>query len=163
VGSFSKVLFPSLRLGYVVAPDAWIERLVALRYQADLYPPSISQAILATFIAEGHFSRHLRRMRERYGARRAALQESVERYLGGALRLPAIEAGLSTPAYLSRGIPARMAVEQGRRQGLELWSLDRYALKRRDLNGLLLGYAAFTERQIREAVVALAKALQKAP
>ena len=156
VGTFSKVLFPSLRLGYMVVPDAWIDRVLALRYQLDLYPPAISQAVVTEFLAEGHFARHVRRMRERYGARRAALYHEIGRYLGGAVRMPEIQAGLSTPAYLARGLSSREIVERSRRHDLDLWSLDRYALQRRDLRGLLLGFAAFTERQLRDAVVALA-------
>jgi GntR family transcriptional regulator/MocR family aminotransferase len=130
-----------------------------LRYQLDLYPPAISQAVLTEFLTDGHFARHLRRMRERYGAQRAVLHDALGRYLGGAVRLPEIQAGLSTPAYLSRGISPREVVELGRRRDLDLWSLDRYAIQRRDLRGLLLGFAAFTERRIREAVVALASVI----
>lgn len=159
LGTFSKVLFPSLRLGYMVVPDAWIDRVLALRYQLDLYPPTISQLVLAEFIEHGHFARHLRRMRELYGARRAMLQREIERSLGGAVRLPDIQAGLSTPAYLPRGMTSRGVVERGARHDLDLWSLDRYALERRDLRGLMLGFGAFTERQIREGVQALARAI----
>jgi GntR family transcriptional regulator / MocR family aminotransferase len=162
LGTFSKVLFPSLRLGYMVVPDTWIDRVLTLRYQLDLYPPAISQAVVTEFLAEGHFARHLRRMRERYGARRAALHHEVERYLGGALRLPEIPAGLSTPAYLGRSISSRELVERGKRHDLDLWSLDRFAIERRDLRGLLLGFAAFTERQLREGVVALASVIDAA-
>jgi GntR family transcriptional regulator/MocR family aminotransferase len=161
IGTFSKVLFPSLRLGYLVVPDAWIDRVLALRYQLDLYPPAISQAILTDFLVDGHFARHLRRMRERYGARRAALEADVERYLAGVLRLPEIRAGLSTPAYLCRGVAASEIIERGATRDLDLWSLDRYALRRRDLRGLLLGFAAFTEREIRDAVVALARVIEE--
>ncbi len=161
LGTFSKLLFPSLRLGYMVVPDAWIDRVLALRYQVDLYPPAISQAVVTEFLVEGHFARHLRRMRERYGARRAALHAEVARYLGGALRLPEIPAGLSTPAYLARGIASREVIERGQRHDLDLWALDRYALQRRDLRGLLLGFAAFTERQIRDAVVGLARVIEE--
>jgi len=162
LGTFSKVLFPSLRLGYMVVPDVWLDRVLALRYQHDLYPPGISQAVLTEFLVGGHFARHLRRMRECYASRRATLHDEIERRLAGALRLPAIEAGLSTPAYLSRGISARRVVERGQVHDLDLWSLDRFAIQRRDLRGLLLGFAAFTERQIREAVVALARVIDEA-
>lgn len=160
LGTFNKALFPSLRLGYMVVPDAWIDRVLALRYQMDLYPLALSETVLAAFIEGGHFARHLRRMRELYGSRREALQREIERTLGGALRLPAIEAGLSTPAYLPRTTPVRAVVERSTRAGLDLWRLDHCALRRRDLHGFVLGFAAFTERQIRDAVAALARAIE---
>jgi GntR family transcriptional regulator/MocR family aminotransferase len=156
LGTFSKVLFPGLRLGYLVVPDAWLDRVLALRYQTDLYPPAIAQAVLAAFLEGGYFARHLRQMRERYGARCAALQHAVERHLAGALSLPEIHAGLSTPAYLARGLSSHDIVERGARRGLDLWALDRYAIRRRDLRGLILGFAAFPERAIDDAVIALA-------
>jgi GntR family transcriptional regulator / MocR family aminotransferase len=159
IGTFSKVLFPSLRLGYLVVPDAWIDRVVTMRYQLDMYPPAITQAIVADFLDEGHFARHLRRMRECYGARRAALAADIARYLGGAVRLPEIEAGLCTPAFLARGTAVGDLIERGRRHELDLWSLERYVLRRRDLCGLVLGFAAFTERQIRDAVITLARVM----
>jgi GntR family transcriptional regulator/MocR family aminotransferase len=162
LGTFNKALFPSLRLGYIVVPDPWLDRVLTLRYETDLYPAALSEGVLAAFIEGGHFARHLRRMRELYGARREALQREVDRVLGGTLRLPAIEAGLSTPAYLPRGTPVRAIVEHGAQAGLELWSLDHFALRRRDLHGFVLGFAAFTERQLRDAVVALARAIEAA-
>ncbi len=159
IGSFNKVLFPALRLGYIVVPDAWIDRLLALRYQTDRYSPSLAQATLARFIDEGHFSRHLRRMRELYGQRRLALADHVDRYLRGVLELPEIMAGLSTPAYLLNGMSSHQASTLASRAHIEAWALDRFALKRRDLRGLLLGFAAFTERELRAGVQALAAAL----
>jgi GntR family transcriptional regulator / MocR family aminotransferase len=161
LGTFNKVLFPSLRLGYMVVPDAWVDRILALRYQTDLYPPAISQAVLAGFIEGGHFARHMRRMRELYSARLAALRAAIGRHLGGLVRLPPIQAGLSTPAYLPRDIPSRLLVARARQRDLDLWPLDRYALGRRDLRGLLLGFAAFHERQIDDAVVVLARAIEE--
>jgi GntR family transcriptional regulator/MocR family aminotransferase len=162
LGTFNKVLFPSLRLGYMVVPDRWRDQVLALRYQTDHYPPALSQAILAGFIEGGHFERHLRRMRERYGARLAALNHELERYLAGVVRLPEVQAGLSTPAFLPRGVSAPLVVAHGARHALDLWSLDRFALQRRDLRGLCLGFAAFSERQLHDGVVALARAIDEA-
>lgn len=158
-GTFNKVLFPSLRCGYLVVPDRFVDRLTALRYQTDLYPPALLQATLTAFIEGGHFARHLRRMRELYGARREALESSIASHLGGLLHVPEIRAGLSTPAYLLDRRRSRDAEEAATRRGLEVWALDRHALRRRDLRGLVLGFAAFTERQLRDAVVTLARAL----
>ena len=162
LGTFNKILIPSLRLGYMVVPDAWIDRVLALRYQTDLYPPAIAQAVLTGFIDGGHFERHLRRMRALYGARLDFLHHEIERHLRGALELPNIPAGMSTPAFLARGIAAPRVVAQGAQHDLDLWSLDRFALQRRDLRGLLLGFAAFGERQLRDGVVALTRAIEEA-
>lgn len=162
LGTFNKVLFPSLRLGYMVVPDAWIDRVVALRYQTDLYPPAIAQAVLTGFLEGGHFERHLRRMRGLYGARLELLRHEIDGHLRGALEMPNIPAGMSTPAFLARGISTPRVVAQGARHDLDLWSLDRFALQRRDLRGLLLGFAAFGERQLREGVEALARAIDEA-
>lgn len=159
LGTFNKVLFPALRLGYMVVPDAWMDRVLKLRFQTDRYPPAMSQMILAGFIEEGHFARHLRRMRELYARRLHALQTDAKRYLAGVVELPEIQAGLNTPAFLLNGMTSRQASDLAAQANLETWPLDQFALKRRDIRGLLLGFAAFTEREIRTGVLGLAKAL----
>ena len=78
----------------------------------------------------------------------------------GVVRLPQIQAGLNTPAYLLNGMSSREAADRAAEQNLEAWPLDRLSLRRRDLRGVLLGFAAFTEREIRTGVLGLAKALE---
>jgi GntR family transcriptional regulator/MocR family aminotransferase len=159
LGTFNKILFPSLRLGYMVVPDRWVEPILKLRYRTDRYPPSLPQQILADFIDGGHFTRHLRRMRQIYGERRDALAGFVERYLAGALRIPTIYAGLHTPAYLVNRMSSKRASGLARGEGVEAWPIDRYTIERRDLRALVLGFAAFEREEIRAGVLALAKAL----
>jgi GntR family transcriptional regulator / MocR family aminotransferase len=159
VGTFSKCLFPSLRLGYIVAPQAWCDALLKLRRQVERYPPGLPQLVLAEFITAGHFARHLRKMRELYAQRHALLRGEVEARMGGLLQIPGIEAGLNTPAYLLNSMTSEHAAQRARQRNLEVWPLDRYALARHDLRGLLLGFAALTERQIRAGVTELARAL----
>jgi GntR family transcriptional regulator/MocR family aminotransferase len=159
LGTFNKVLFPALRLAYMVVPDEWLDKVLALRHQTDRYPPAMQQAILAAFMGEGHFSRHLRRMRELYAGRLHALRTDVERYLEGAVRLPEIEAGLNTPAYLLNGMTGRQAAERAKKESIEAWPLEQFSLERRDIHGLLLGFAGFTPREIRAGVLGLARAL----
>ncbi len=158
-GTFNKVLFPALRLAYVVLPPDLVEPFLALRFAADRYPPGISQAVLSDFIVEGHFGRHLRRMREMYAERLGLLQEYARRYLAGVVELPPIQAGLNTPAYLVNGMRSLEAQRRAADQGIETVALDTFALKRRDLRGLVLGFAAFDAREIKRGVLALAEAL----
>ena len=160
-GSFNKVLFPSLRLGYLVLPHSLMDRFLEFRYQADAYPPAHLEAVLCDFIVEGHFGRHLRRMRELYGARMAALRDSVTRHLQGAVELPDIQAGLNSPAYLVNGMKSGTAVARAAACGVDMLSLDRYVLRRRDIQGVLVGFAAFTDAEIRKAVIALAQAFEQ--
>jgi GntR family transcriptional regulator/MocR family aminotransferase len=158
-GTFNKVLFPALRLAYVVLPHDLVDPFRALRSSADRYPPGISQAVLCDFIVEGHFGRHLRRMREIYAERLGLLQENARRYLAGTVELPPIQAGLNIPAYLLNGMNALEAHARAADRGIETATLDQFALKRRDLRGLLLGFAAFDAREIKRGVLALAEAL----
>ena len=81
IGTFNKVLFPSLRLGFVVVPDALVDRLAALKSITTRHAPVLEQLVLLDFMAGGHFGRHLRRMRETYAARLQALRDAVDRYL----------------------------------------------------------------------------------
>lgn len=160
LGTFSKCLFPSLRLGYIVVPGAWRDAVLRLRRQVERYPPGLPQLVLASFIEEGHFARHLRRMRKLYAGRLGFLRSEAEARLGGLLKIPDIEAGLNTPAYLLNAMTSKAAAERARARNLEVWPLDRYALARTDIRGLLLGFAALTERQIRAGVTELARALE---
>ena len=163
LGTFNKSLFPGLRLGYVVTPHAFLDALLNLRRLVERYPPALSQVVLAAFISEGHFAKHLRLMRELYGARLAALRHDVERYMGGLLALPEIHAGLNTPGFLLNGMSSREAAERAAGRNLEVWPLDLFSIARKDLRGLVLGFAPFNEREIRAGVIELARALTGVP
>jgi GntR family transcriptional regulator/MocR family aminotransferase len=159
IGSFNKVMFPSLRLGYMVLPASLVDPFLAARFQIDRYPPGLSQSILCDFIDDGHFGRHLRRTRELYSAQLTAMHENARRYLDGLLEIPSIQAGLITPALLRNGMTSQQAEQTAAKHGIESMALDRFVLSRTDIHGLLLGFAAFNEGEIREGVIALATAL----
>jgi len=161
LGSFNKVLFPSLRLGYLVLPPALLDPLLALRLGVDLHPPSLDQAILCDFMTEGHLGRHIRRMRDLYANRLAALQHEAMRYLAGLLDVSPIQAGLNTAGFLRNGMESRQAEAVAANHGVEAPGLDRFTLGRRQVQGLLLGFAAFDEREIRRGIVTLAGALEQ--
>lgn len=159
VGSFNKLLFSGLRIGYIVAPPLLVGPLAALRYAIDLNSIGVEQAVLAQFIESGALGRHLRRMREVYGNRFAALHESCEKYLKGGLELSRSPAGLFAPAWLRNGMSSQQGEQAALAHGVEALGVHRFALRSKDRKGLLLGFGAFDEKRIRAGVVALAKAL----
>ena len=158
-GSFSKVLFPSLRLGYLVLPPGLVDRVAALRSATVRHPPVLDQAVLAAFIVEGHLGRHVRRMREVYAERRAALYEAAERLLGSALALSPVEAGLQTTGLLGPGLRADAVVRAAAVQDVEVTALGREWRGRFRRQGLQLGFAAVPPDEIRRGIEVLASVL----
>ena len=161
-GSFGKVLFPALRLGYLVLPGALVERVTALRSATVRHPPVLDQAVLAAFIEQGHLSRHVRRMREVYAERRAALYEAAERMLGERLVLSPVEAGLQTTGLLGAGLRAAPVVRAAAEQDVEVTALGREWQGRFRREGLQLGFAAVPPEEIRRGVEVLAGVLDRA-
>ena len=167
VGSFSKVLFPSLRLGYLVVPADLAERFERARAALDEHPSMIAQPALADFLNEGHFAAHLRRMRLLYERRQAALIEAAGQELSGLLTLRPDEAGLHLVAEPEDGLARRLSdremEERAARRGIVCRALSRYYQDPRpDKNrrrGILLGYAAVPESAMRPACRDLAGAL----
>lgn len=161
IGSFSKTLFPSLRIGYVVLPEPLIDCFVGFRYRADLRNSSFDQAVLCDFIVEGHLARHLRRMRNLYAERLATLMDGARQHLDGLLEISNVRAGLYTIGYLRNGMTSRQAETLAAAQGVEVLGVDRCTLKRPDPNALALGFGGFDEPAIRQGLIRLAKALSQ--
>lgn len=161
VGSFSKLLFSSLRLGYVVLPPSLVDYFLAFRLQTDFRSINLDQAVLCDFIEGGHLGRHLRRMREMYAGRLATLLDGGRRHLKGLLEISNVQAGLYTAGFLKNGMTSREAETAAGKHCVEVIALDRYTLKRPDPKGVLLGFAAFDEATIREGLVRLAAALSR--
>jgi GntR family transcriptional regulator/MocR family aminotransferase len=161
IGSFSKLLFPALRLGYVVLPASLADYFVAFRRRTDFRSLRLDQVVLSDFIVGGHLGRHLRRMRDLYASRLATLIDSGRRYLGGVLTIPNVRAGLYTAGFLENGMTSRQAESAAAAQGIEAMALDRFTAKRADPRGILLGFGAFDESTIRNGVARLARALDR--
>ena len=160
IGSFSKLLFPSLRIGYVVLPAPLVDHFRAFRYRTDFRNLSLEQAVLCDFIAEGYLGRHLRRMRNLYSSRLAALLDGGHRYLRGLLEISDVRAGLYSVGFLENGMDSWQAEKAAAARGVEVVALDRYTLKRPDPRGVLLGFAAFDEAAIRKGLLQLAAVLE---
>ena len=160
-GSFSDVLFPALRLGYVVIPPELVEVFAAAESSSTHHPPLLEQAILADFISEGHFARHIRRMRELYAERLAAFLEAAHSRLAGMLEIPPVEAGLQTVGWLNGRLSAEQAAAAAEKHAVDVVPLSRYSLSRRT-KGLLLGFAAVDVPELRDGVQRLARALEQA-
>jgi GntR family transcriptional regulator/MocR family aminotransferase len=124
IGTFSKSLTPSLRLGFVVAPSAFVDRLVAAKDAIDAQPPYLTQSALATFLAEGHFDRHLRRARRVYRERHELVTERARRLvdLGLVVASPTSNAGLHCMLELPARVDARMLVERLAAEGVAVFS-----------------------------------------
>src|SRR3984885_5566613 len=160
VGSMSKLLFPALRIGYIVAPPALAEFVAAFRLRTDFRAIHLEQAVLTDFIDGGHFSRHVRRMREIYAGRHAALIEAAQRHLAGVLDVQNVHCGLYTAARLRNSMSSGEAERAALAAGVETLSLDRYTLSTPDPKGLLLGFASFNEAAIREGIRRCARAFR---
>jgi GntR family transcriptional regulator/MocR family aminotransferase len=160
MGTFSKVLFPALRLGYLVLPPDLIDTFVAARAMQDRHSPQIEQAILADFIAEGHFVRHIRRMRILYEHRQQVLLDAARQELSGLLEVSPHEAGMHLVGWLPSGLDDRIMSHKAALQGVNAQALSVYSLCGTTRPGLMLGYTCFTDDEIREGVCRLAQALQ---
>jgi GntR family transcriptional regulator/MocR family aminotransferase len=159
VGSFSKTLFPALRLGFVIVPSDLRERLVAARAAADQHPPTLDQAVLADFIVEGHFARHLRRMRVVYQERLEAVVAAAERCCRGVLRVRPVRTGLHALAEL-HGVDAVRVSREAAARGVEATPLSAYFAGRSGVvNGLVLGFGAVRPDAARRAMERLASAI----
>ena len=160
LGTFSKVLFPSLRMGYMVVPEDMVEAFTAARALVGWCSPVVDQSIVADFIGEGHFARHIRRMRALYAERQAALVAAARRELGGLLEVGAAAAGMHLTGRLPDGVDDAAASRAAVAAGVQTQPLSAFALERHyRRGGLLLGYAAYNEREIRDGVRKLATAL----
>jgi GntR family transcriptional regulator/MocR family aminotransferase len=159
LGTFSKVLFPSLRVGYMVVPPELRRKFVEARVAFDLFSPTLYQLALVDFLREGHFARHLRRMRSIYQRRRGALLAGLARQCGTRLIVHNADAGLHVTTLLAPRLRDREVIERMRAHGLTASALsDCYSgPARRD--GLLLGFGGFSEHRITRAASVLGETL----
>lgn len=159
IGTFSKTLFPSLRLGFLIAPPSLVDSFRQAQSVVCCHSPLPDQAILADFITQGHFARHLARMRNLYGEKRSLLLQYITAELGGLVHVEGADAGLHVAALLSNDVDDESASRSAALRGVFTTPLSCCDLSGKSRPGLLLGYAALTNDQIRDGVKTLAKTL----
>jgi GntR family transcriptional regulator / MocR family aminotransferase len=157
VGSFSKVLLPTLRMGFLVAPASLRSALLSAKQLTDWHGDLIAQAALALFIDRGLLGRHIRKVMRVYAARHARILESLERRCGGRLRAIPSAAGLHLTAE-AEGTPAyiRRVVDRARGHGVRVGVLSDYAFGTSRETGIVIGYGAIPASRIDDGLRQLA-------
>lgn len=162
IGTFSKSLFPALRLGFVASPPWARPALVAAKRLSDWHSPILEQETLAVFISEGHLARHIRKMRKIYRERRDALVAAITCHCGDILEPIAADSGLHLTALLSESVNVNEITLRAAEVGIELQSLNRYLIEGTWSNGFVFGFGMIETKNIDGAIRSLAKVLDRA-
>ncbi|TIW15967.1 MAG: PLP-dependent aminotransferase family protein, partial [Mesorhizobium sp.] len=161
VGTFAKLLFPALRIGFMVLPPELAGRIVNALSTTGQFAPLLLQAALADFITEGHMNRHLKRMRRIYAQRRQLFREIVAERLRDEITLSPAEAGIQVVGYLREGIDDIKVSQAAARRAINVSPLSKYFQNTAATQGLVLGYAACDAAQTRDGVERLAAAIKE--
>ena len=156
LGTFSKVMFPGLRLGYLVVPRQLISAFEAARFCADRHSPILDQATTTAFMEQGHFARHVRRMRVLYQSRQEILLDLADTVLGHRVEVRPSPAGMHLVAWLDPEADDRAVARAALDAGLQTAAVSAYAIQAPVAPGLLLGYSGFDASQMKEAMTNLA-------
>ncbi len=164
VGTLNKALFPGLRLGYAVVPPALLKPFVTTRYLMDRQPSSLSQAVVADFIEQGHFAAHLRRMRLSYREQRDVLVAGLRRQLADEMTVDPPDQGMHLVAWLKGDLARKLsdvAIERAARdRGVIVRAMSRLYVQARPRPGLVLGFSGYPRRTIPPAVAQLAHVIE---
>lgn len=156
IGTFSKVMFPGLRLGYLVAPKDLVAAFRGLRQLIDSHPSSVAQGALADFISEGYLAAHVRRMRALYAGRQAALLAELQKRIGDRMQVSPDESGMHLIGYLDDAVDDVALAKAAGERGVVVSPLSRLYIDAPSRKGLMLGYAGVAEPTMRRAVATLA-------
>jgi GntR family transcriptional regulator/MocR family aminotransferase len=156
LGTFSKVLFPALRLGYLVLPPTLAEPFTLAKELVDRGAPTLTQAAVTDFLAEGHFERHLRHLRQLYGKKRAALVEALDYYLQDRVEYSPVAAGLHVMLFATGSVDEARLVADAAALGVRVYAGAPYHLEQPSPPSVLLGFSGLSEEEIVEGVRRLA-------
>lgn len=159
LGTFSKVLFPALRLSYVVLPEALVRPFVQAKQLIDRGAPTLTQAAVADFMVEGHFERHLRHLREAYGQRRQTLIVALQTHLPNLVRYADEPAGLHVMLYLPTRLPETAVVQAAAEAGVGVYPAAPYFMTPSPPPAILLGFSGLSEPEIVQGIVRLGEVM----
>ena len=152
IGTFSKILFPSLRIGYIVIPPDLVKHFTAVRFAMDIFPPYLYQEVLTDFMADGHFGRHIRKMRQLYGARRATLIDCLQAEFGEQIELHGTAAGMHVTVTLREGLDDHEIATRAAHERLWLLPLSPCYARKKQRCGFVLGFGSTAAEHIPAAV-----------
>ncbi len=156
IGTFSRIFFPSMRLGYMVLPEPLVRAFSEAKWLTDRHTPALEQEVLTDFIQEGHLERYLRRSRSRNASRRDALLSALQKYFGDSIEVSGADAGIHVlvrfrrTTVTAKQLPA--LIERAARKGVGIYPASPYYLRKPLCAEILLGYSALTEREVLEGI-----------
>lgn len=159
IGTFSKTVFPALRLGFLVAPKDLLDVFASAKALRDWHSPQIDQAVLAEFIDDGHFAKHLRKMRGIYQKRQQVLVEEAEKHLKRMLEVSPATSGMHLIGWIPEGVDEIQVFQAGLKNNLQLYPISASCIEQKLRGGVFLGYTAFDEIQIKEGIKKLREVL----
>lgn len=159
VGTFTKMLFNALRLGFIVLPERLVKTFAMARSFVDRHPATLDQAILAEFINEGHFGHHVRRMRQLYAERLQVLRDAADRRLADALDVENAASGMRTVAWIKSGRSDKAVAQRAAQLGIEAIPISIFTAKYTQKPALMLGFAGCNASEIKRGVSVLEKVL----
>lgn len=159
-GSFSKMMFPGFHIGFLVIPENLTASFKIAKYYTDTRTPYLDQAILANFISQGHYARHVRRIRKACHERQQVMLEAIKTYLSGMMVAEPLDSGIHLVCWLSDAIHESVLIEKCRKVGLGAQPLSRYCQIVPARQAILLGFAAHSPEEITEGIKKLAQILR---
>jgi len=159
VGTFSRTVFPSLRVGYLVVPKSLIAAFTGAKWINDQHSAILEQQTLAEFITSGAYERHLRRVRRRNSARREALLDAIDKYLSNRVEVTGDGAGAHIALWPGHRVSEAALIDAAGARGVGIYGMSRYFLTKPSRTGILLGYSRMKEAEIREGIRRLSEVL----
>jgi GntR family transcriptional regulator/MocR family aminotransferase len=161
VGTFTKMLFNALRIGFIVVPERFVEAFRIARSFIDRHAPTLDQAVLTEFINEGHFGHHVRKMRQVYSDRSQLLIEEAKKHLSGLLDVERAQSGMRTVAWIKTGVTEMVLTRRAQKLGLEVVPMSSYVNKYEQKPALTLGFAGCSASEIKRGVSVLEALLSR--